>query len=283
MKKLIYGACAAMLLAASACSKCDDAACTQVPKDLSDSVSSFFGHVYGGYVLNDFQRYAPENQNKAYKQDVLKGIQLAINNLDNEGTVIGMQVGGQLVNQIKAMEEQGVKIDRALMMREMRKMFESDTVNLDKLQESSAVLNVLMDKVQAIKSQQDEKKESDFMAKIKADNPDLQTSPSGLSYVIEERGEEATPSDTSMVVVNYVGKLADGTVFDQSAEGQPATFGVNQVIPGFREGLKLLGKGGKATLYIPGSLAYGEQGVPQAGIGPNAMLIFDIEIVDIKN
>lgn len=282
MKKLIYGACAALLLVASACSKSGDAAGTQVPKELSDSVSSFFGHVYGGYVLNDFQRYAPEHQNKAYKQDVLKGVQLAINNLDNEGTIIGMQVGGQLVNQLKAMEEQGVKIDRVLMMKELRKMFESDSVDLDKLQESSAVLNVLMEKVQAIKSEQDVKKENDFMEKIKASNPDLQTSASGLSYVITERGTEPVPSDTSMVVVNYVGKLADGTVFDQSPEGQPATFGVNQVIPGFREGLKLLGKGGKATLYIPGDLAYGENGVPQAGIGPNAMLIFDIEIVDIK-
>lgn len=282
MKKLIYGACAVLLLAASACSKGGDTAGTQVSKELSDSVSSFFGHVYGGYVLNDFQRYAPENQNKAYKQDVLKGVQLAINNLDNEGTIIGMQVGGQLVNQLKAMEEQGVKIDRVLMMKELRKMFESDTVNLDKLQESSAVLNVLMEKVQAIKSEQEVKKENDYMEKIKASNPDLQTSASGLSYVISERGTEPTPSDTSMVVVNYVGKLADGTVFDQSPEGQPATFGVNQVIPGFREGLKLLGKGGKATLYIPGDLAYGENGVPQAGIGPNAMLIFDIEIVDIK-
>lgn len=282
MKKLIYGACAALLLVASACSKSGDAAGTQVPKELSDSVSSFFGHVYGGYVLNDFQRYAPEHQNKAYKQDVLKGVQLAINNLDNEGTIIGMQVGGQLVNQLKAMEEQGVKIDRVLMMKELRKMFESDSVDLDKLQESSAVLNVLMEKVQAIKSEQDVKKENDFMEKIKASNPDLQTSASGLSYVITERGTEPVPTDTSMVVVNYVGKLADGTVFDQSPEGQPATFGVNQVIPGFREGLKLLGKGGKATLYIPGDLAYGENGVPQAGIGPNAMLIFDIEIVDIK-
>lgn len=282
MKKLIYGACAVLLLAASACSKGGDTAGTQVPKELSDSVSSFFGHVYGGYVLNDFQRYAPEHQNNAYKQDVLKGVQLAINNLDNEGTIIGMQVGGQLVNQLRAMEEQGVKIDRVLMMKELRKMFESDTVNLDKLQESSAVLNVLMEKVQAIKSEQDVKKENDYMEKIKASNPDLQTSASGLSYVITERGTEPTPSDTSMVVVNYVGKLADGTVFDQSPEGEPATFGVNQVIPGFREGLKLLGKGGKATLYIPGELAYGENGVPQAGIGPNAMLIFDIEIVDIK-
>ncbi len=282
MKKLIFGACAALLLAATACSKGGDAADTQVPKELSDSVSSFFGHVYGGYVLNDFQRYAPDQQNKAYKQDVLKGIQIALNNMDNEGTVIGMQIGGQIVNQIKGMKEQGINIDKTLMMKQFREMFESDTLNMEQLQESSTALDALMKRVQEIKSKQDVEKENDFMDKIKAENPNLKTSESGLSYIITEPGTQPTPTDSSTVVVNYVGKLADGTVFDQSAEGQPATFGVKQVIPGFSEGLKLLGKGGKATLYIPCNLAYGEQGVPQAGIGPNAMLIFDIEVVDIK-
>lgn len=283
MKKLIFGACAALLMVASACSKgSDNAATTQVPKELSDSVSNYFGHVYGGYVLADFQRYAPGNQDKAYKEDVLKGIQLALNNMDKDGTVIGMQIGGQLVNQLKAMQEQGVQIDRVKMMKEFRAVFEADTVDMTGIQESSAVLDLLMKQVQNIKSREDQEQENALMEKIKKDNPDIKTSESGLSYVITEPGTQPTPSDTSMVVVNYVGKLADGTVFDQSQEGQPATFGVNQVIPGFREGLKLLGKGGKATLYIPGNLAYGEQGVPQAGIGPNAMLIFDIEVVDIK-
>ena len=85
-----------------------------------------------------------------------------------------------------------------------------------------------------------------------------------------------------MVQVNYIGRLTDGTVFDQSPDGQPATFSPAGVIPGFSEGLKMLGVGGKAILYIPGNLAYGSQGVPQAGIGPDQMLVFEIEVAGVK-
>lgn len=283
MKKLIFAASAALLLLGASCSKGSDTANGEVPKSLNDSISRCFGYTYGGYVLNDFQRFSGEHQNDAaYKENVLKGIQLAISNADDEATIIGMQIGGQLVNQLKAIEEQGVTIDRTLMLKELRKSFNADTVDFNLLQDNSAALNLLMEKAQQIKSAKDTKKDNDFIEQIKAENPNLQTSATGLSYIIEAQGEAPTATDTSTVVVNYVGKLVDGTVFDQSPEGQPATFGAGQVIPGFREGLKMLGKGGKATLYIPGNLAYGENGVPQAGIGPNAMLIFEVEVVDIK-
>ena len=71
----------------------------------------------------------------------------------------------------------------------------------------------------------------------------------------------------------------DGTVFDSSEDARLSPAGV---VPGFGEGLEMLGKGGKATLYIPGKLAYGVDGAPRAGIGPNAMLIFDIEGLDVN-
>lgn len=122
-----------------------------------------------------------------------------------------------------------------------------------------------------------------FIRKLKASDPDIKTTASGLSYKIIYRGENPLIEDNSIVKVNYVGKLVDGTVFDQNPDGDTATFSPNGVIPGFSEGLKMLGKGGKAVFYIPGKLAYGSEGVPQAGIGPNAMLIFDVEIIDIKN
>lgn len=280
MKKLIYGACAAMLVVASACSKTDEAG-SQLPKELNDSVSLFFGSTYGGYILNDFQQYS-KSQDKLSKQDVLKGIQYAVTNAGNENVIIGMQIGGQLVNQIKGMEEAGVTIDKTKMMKELTRIFMQDSVNMDEVRQYGAQLNQLMQRAEIIKSQDKVNADASFIENVKKQNPNLKTSASGLSYVIESQGEGATPTDSSMVVVNYVGRLTDGTVFDQSQEGSPATFGLGQVIAGFKEGLKLLGKGGKATLYIPGNLAYGEQGVPQAGIGPNAMLVFDVEVVDIK-
>ena len=295
MKKIIYGACAALVIMASACSKGGDAEKSAVPAQLSDSVSMIYGRTVGGYVLGDYQRFAQQNESAATKNDIVKGIQLAFGNADSEGMMIGLQVGGNLLNEIKRFEEQGIDINREEVLKNFREVFMGDSLDMDALRETSGLLNTLLAQVERVKSEQEAAKAAEapeakangssadaFVKKIKASDPEVKTSASGLSYKIENKGEEPLVGDNSQVVVNYVGKLTDGTVFDQSPEGQPATFSPAGVIPGFAEGLKMLGKGGKATLYIPGDLAYGAQGVPQAGIGPNAMLIFEVEVVDVK-
>lgn len=107
--------------------------------------------------------------------------------------------------------------------------------------------------------------------------------PSGLGIVIENPGDDTRATRTSPVTLHYRGRLSDGTVFDSSYDrGVPATFSATQVIPGFGEGIMQIGRGGKATLYIPSNLGYGPQGVPGSPIGPDANLIFDIEILDIR-
>ena len=90
------------------------------------------------------------------------------------------------------------------------------------------------------------------------------------------------PNVTSKVTVHYTGKLEDGTIFDSSVQrGEPVEFSLNQVIPGWTEGVQLMVVGDKFEFTIPGNLAYGESGMPQAGIGPNATLIFEVELLDI--
>ena len=102
-----------------------------------------------------------------------------------------------------------------------------------------------------------------------------------MQYKVLTEGTGAVPTAEDQVSVNYEGKLIDGTVFDSSYErGQPATFGVTQVIAGWTEALQLMKVGAKYQLYIPASLAYGERG-SQPNIGPGEPLIFDVELLEI--
>ena len=280
MKKLLYGACAALLMFSAACSKSGDDKTVAASQEVSDSVSAMFGYFTGGSVLNDFMRFKAQTQTTQTKEDILKGIQLAFANAETEGEMIGLQIGANLISQIDQMEAQGVKINRNLVLRQFREAFLSDSISMDKVYEARGTMNALMESVQAKKAEAQLAEGQAYIDQMKAADPEIKTSESGLSYKIENPGEEPKVSDQSNVTVKYVGRLADGTVFDQN---DGATFMTAGVIPGFAEGLKLLGKGGKATLYIPGNLGYGAQGAPQAGIGPNATLVFDVEIVDVQN
>jgi FKBP-type peptidyl-prolyl cis-trans isomerase FklB len=105
--------------------------------------------------------------------------------------------------------------------------------------------------------------------------------PSGLQFEVLKEGDGEIPKATDKVRCHYHGTLIDGTVFDSSVQrGQPAVFGVNQVIKGWVEALQLMSVGSKWRLYIPSELAYGEQGAGGA-IEPNSALIFDVELLEI--
>ena len=110
---------------------------------------------------------------------------------------------------------------------------------------------------------------------------DLQSTDSGIFYEIHKKGEEVDPPvQSDMVVAHYHGRLLDDKVFDSSIDrGQPLEFKLGQVIKGWQEVIPLLRKGGKGTFYIPSHLAYGERGGGRL-IGPNTVLIFDIELID---
>jgi FKBP-type peptidyl-prolyl cis-trans isomerase len=110
----------------------------------------------------------------------------------------------------------------------------------------------------------------------------VKTTASGLQYKIVKEGAGKSPAATDTVLVHYRGTLLDGTEFDSSYKrNEPISFPLNRVIPGWTEGLQLLKEGGKAILYIPSKLAYGENGAGGI-IGPNETLIFEVELLKVQ-
>ena len=111
---------------------------------------------------------------------------------------------------------------------------------------------------------------------------DVTTTASGLQFETLRKGSGARPTAKSTVTVHYVGTLVDGTEFDNSHKrGEPATFPVGGVIPGWQEGLQLMNEGGTYRLVVPPDLAYGERGAGR-DIGPNSTLIFEVELIKIQ-
>ncbi|MCM1369236.1 MAG: FKBP-type peptidyl-prolyl cis-trans isomerase [Candidatus Amulumruptor caecigallinarius] len=112
-------------------------------------------------------------------------------------------------------------------------------------------------------------------------NENVKETSSGLQYVVEKEGTGAQPGAEDEVTVHYTGRLLDGTVFDSSVNrGEPATFPLNRVIPGWTEGVQLMKEGAKYTFFIPSDLAYGPQGIPGA-IPPHSTLIFEVELIKV--
>jgi len=147
-------------------------------------------------------------------------------------------------------------------------------------QEAQTIIGEFFQNLQA-KMAEKAQGEGKVFLEANAKRAEVTTLASGLQYEVLTQGEGAVPSASDSVKVHYHGTLIDGTVFDSSvSRGEPATFGVTQVISGWVEALQLMPVGSKWKLFIPSDLAYGAQGAGQA-IAPHSALVFEVELLDI--
>jgi FKBP-type peptidyl-prolyl cis-trans isomerase FklB len=214
----------------------------------------FVGHLYAqDKALN-------EKQKRSYSIGMDLGMRMKSQPLDIDAEMLARGLKDVLTGQKPLMTEQEVRETLTALQKEM----------ITKQQELAKA------------SGDKNKKEGEaFLAENKK-KTGVKTLPSGLQYKVIKAGTGKKPKATDTVTVNYRGTLINGTEFDSSYKrGQPATFPVNGVIPGWTEALQLMQEGSKWELYIPSNLAYGERGSP-GGIEPNATLIFEVELISVQ-
>jgi FKBP-type peptidyl-prolyl cis-trans isomerase len=172
----------------------------------------------------------------------------------------------------------GKEINLDLMAQAFHSALKGDS-GLFSVQKASEMVNNYFQKEQGKIGQKNLEEGNAFLEKNK-NNAGVKVTPSGLQYEIIKTGTGPIPGDQDMVKVHYHGTLVNGKVFDSSVDrGEPAEFPVGGVIPGWTEALKMMTVGSKWKIYLPASLGYGER-APQE-IGPNKVLIFEVELLEI--
>ncbi|AUS04325.1 FKBP-type peptidyl-prolyl cis-trans isomerase [Pseudotamlana carrageenivorans] len=195
----------------------------------------------------------------AIGMDVAKNVKMSFDDFDNELFVQGFT---------NVLDSTNILLDEATAQKVVRAFFQK------KQQEDAAK--------RAEEGEKNKVEGQEFLAKNKT-KEGVHTTASGLQYIVLKEGTGAKPTKSSKVKVHYHGTLIDGTVFDSSVDrGEPAEFGVTQVIKGWTEGLQLMSEGAKYRFFIPQELAYGANPRPGGPIKPYATLIFDVELLEVK-
>lgn len=199
---------------------------------------------------------------------------------DSASYAVGTTLGSNLQQDLDVQRIEG-DFNKDLIIAGMADALKRDSTKLSR-EEAEELMNRFFDELNKRKAEANKKAGEEFLAENGA-KAGVVTTESGLQYIVLKKGEGDSPTAADQVVVHYSGKLVSGEIFDSSYErNEPVTFYVRSVIPGWTEALQLMKPGAEYKLFIPSDLAYGEQGQPRGGIGPNELLIFDVKLIDIK-
>ncbi len=297
MKKILM-ACgvAAMMLPMVSCNNGSQA---ESADNFADSLAVYMGRTNGAMCAERISSLPTPDREKFEKESFLRGFkQVLMADTSDVAYFYGLSIAMNIQQQLMSMGRDGLEVNPETLYRNFAAAFKADSMNLTAVQMDQGIYQKLMMEAQgkmnqnrmaaqereqaarASEAANNEAKGAAFVEEAKKADSSIQTTASGLSYKVVSPGTGANATDTDQIKVHYTGKLIDGTVFDSSVDrGEPVDFAVGQVVPGFGEGLKLMNKGAKYTLYIPASLAYGNNAV--GSIPPGSTLVFDVEVLDI--
>ncbi|SFN76233.1 FKBP-type peptidyl-prolyl cis-trans isomerase [Xenorhabdus japonica] len=198
---------------------------------------------------------------------------------------LGASLGGYMVNALKEQKALGINMEKAQLLAGVEDAVNNKAKLTDQeIRETLSALESNMRSAAQAKAEKEAGENSEKGAKYRkefAKKAGVIETKTGLLYKIEKEGTGKAPKEADTVVVNYKGALIDDKVFDSSYDRkEPLTIRLDSVIPGWKEGLQHVKKGGKITLVIPPNLAYGQASVPS--IPANSTLVFDVELLDIK-
>lgn len=209
-------------------------------------------------------------------QKELNSLQWSSMNMENDITKISYAYGISLAENL--LDQGFVEIDYSAFTKGIKDVFTGAPTDMT-IQQAQQLLNEYLSNMMQKKAQDAKNRGEAFLAENAKKNG-VNVTASGLQYEVINEGQGPKPTATTQVTVHYHGTTIDGKIFDSSVErGQPATFGLNQVITGWTEGLQLMSKGAKYRFFIPSELAYGSRGAGNA-IGPNEVLIFEVELIN---
>jgi len=199
---------------------------------------------------------------------------------------VSYAVGAEVAKSIK---QQGIDLDVDVLLKAVKDVLSAQNLLMtdDEIRKTTATVHAELKqkrmqgmRVRTKDAEENRKEGEAFLAENKT-KEGVVTLPSGLQYRILKAGDGKKPSDADTVECHYRGTLINGTEFDGTEEGKPANLKVSALIPGWKEAMKLMLVGSKWQIFIPPQLAYGERGVGR-DIGPNATLIFEVELLAIK-